>query len=115
MHDASQSQPGHAIQKLAGHGGTVLLYYPVGYLALEGPHRLGIYGALEELSVLYNHKSIVLAFHAPAYVAVVAEVGLEGEVQAPGQDQAEYLLSRPVGLAFGDAGRFGQLWYVELL
>ena len=115
MHDASQSQPGHAIQKFAGHSGTVLLNYAVGYLALEGPHRLGIYGALKKLSVLYDHKSIVFAVGAPAYVAVVAEVGLKGEVEAPGQDQAEYLFSGPVGLVVNEAGRFGQLWYVELL
>ena len=99
MHDASQCEQGHPVQELARHGGTVLLYYPVCYLALEGAHGLGIDGALQELAVNNYHKGIVLAILAFADIAVVAEIGLEGQVQAPRQDEAEDLLSRPVGLA----------------
>src|SRR5690606_32236138 len=61
VHYASQGQAGHSVQELARHGGVVLLYYPVCYLALEGSHRFGVYRPHLELAVLYHYVGIVLA------------------------------------------------------
>ena len=115
MHYAPQGQAGHSVQELARHGGAVLLYYPVCYLAFEGPHRLGVYGPYLELAVLDDYVGIVLALLVLADIAVVAEIGLEVQVQASREDEAEYLLSRPVGLTIKFSLGCGKLGYIELL